>query len=54
MGDGFAAKWINEYGSLDGIIEHAQEIKGKKERGLYARILSKFSSIVALTLWFAM
>jgi DNA polymerase-1 len=24
-----AAKWINEYGSLDGVIEHADQIKGK-------------------------
>ncbi len=24
-----AAKWIAEYGSLDGVIEHAQEVKGK-------------------------
>ena len=23
VGDGYAAKWINQYGSLDGIIEHA-------------------------------
>ena len=30
VGDGFAAKWINQYGGLDGVIEHADEIKGKK------------------------
>ncbi|NMM99558.1 DNA-directed DNA polymerase [Bifidobacterium sp. DSM 109958] len=34
VGDGFAAKWINQYGSLDGIIEHADEIKGKKGEAL--------------------
>lgn len=38
VGDGFAAKWINEYGSLDGIIEHAQEIKGKKGEALRENI----------------
>ena len=30
VGDGFAAKWINQFGSLDGICEHADEIGGKK------------------------
>ena len=34
VGDGFAAKWINQYGSLDGIIEHADEIGGKKGEAL--------------------
>lgn len=34
VGDGFAAKWINQYGGLDGIIEHADEIKGKKGEAL--------------------
>lgn len=34
VGDGYAAKWINEYGSLDGIIEHADEITGKKGEAL--------------------
>jgi DNA polymerase-1 len=24
-----AAKWIAEYGSLDGVAEHAGEVKGK-------------------------
>ena len=30
VGDGFAAKWINQYGGLEQIIEHADEISGKK------------------------
>ena len=34
VGDGFAAKWINLYGSLDGIREHADEIGGKKGEAL--------------------
>jgi DNA polymerase-1 len=34
VGDGFAAKWINQYGGLDGIIEHADEITGKKGQAL--------------------
>lgn len=29
-----AAKWINQYGSLDGIIAHADEIKGKVGQSL--------------------
>lgn len=38
VGDGFAAKWINQYGSLDGICEHADEIGGKKGEALRANI----------------
>ncbi|WP_288240853.1 5'-3' exonuclease H3TH domain-containing protein, partial [uncultured Bifidobacterium sp.] len=34
VGDGFAAKWINLYGGLDQIIEHADEIGGKKGEAL--------------------
>jgi len=34
VGDGFAAKWINQYGGLDQIIEHADEIGGKKGEAL--------------------
>ena len=34
VGDGWAAKWINQYGGLDGIIEHADEIGGKKGEAL--------------------
>ncbi|MFT8536770.1 DNA polymerase I [Bifidobacterium aquikefiri] len=30
VGDGYAAKWINQYGGLQGIYEHAEEIGGKK------------------------
>lgn len=30
VGPGFAAKWINEYGNLDGVLENAEKIKGKK------------------------
>ena len=38
VGDGFAAKWINQFGSLDGIREHADEIGGKKGESLRANI----------------
>lgn len=38
VGDGFAAKWINQFGSLDGICEHADEIGGKKGESLLANI----------------
>ncbi|WP_418968694.1 DNA polymerase I [Alloscardovia omnicolens] len=38
VGDGFAAKWINTYGGLDGIIAHADEIKGKKGDALRENI----------------
>lgn len=38
VGDGYAAKWINQYGSLDGIIEHADEIGGKKGEALREHI----------------
>lgn len=38
VGDGFAAKWINQFGSLDGICEHADEIGGKKGESLWANI----------------
>ena len=38
VGDGFAAKWINQYGGLDGIIEHADEIGGKKGEALRANL----------------
>ena len=29
VGPKTAAKWLNQYGSLDGVIEHASQIKGK-------------------------
>lgn len=38
VGDGFAAKWINQFGSLDGICEHADEIGGKKGESLRTNI----------------
>lgn len=38
VGDGFAAKWINLYGGLDQIIEHADEIGGKKGQALRENI----------------
>lgn len=34
VGPGFAAKWINEYGSLDGVLANAEKIKGKKGEAL--------------------
>lgn len=34
VGPGFAAKWINEYGNLDGVLENAEKIKGKKGEAL--------------------
>lgn len=34
VGDGYAAKWLNAYGSLEGVLEHAGEIKGKKGESL--------------------
>lgn len=38
VGDGFAAKWINQFGNLEGIIAHADEIGGKKGEALRANI----------------
>ena len=32
VGDGFAAKWINQYGGLEGIIEHADEDRWQEGR----------------------
>ncbi|MCI1635867.1 DNA polymerase I [Bifidobacterium sp.] len=34
VGDGFAAKWINQFGGLEAIIEHADDIGGKKGEAL--------------------
>lgn len=34
VGDGYAAKWINQYGGLEQIIEHADDITGKKGQAL--------------------
>lgn len=38
VGDGYAATWINKYGSLEGIFEHADEITGKKGEALRENI----------------
>ena len=38
VGDGFAAKWINQYGDLEQIVEHADEIGGKKGEALRANL----------------
>jgi DNA polymerase-1 len=34
VGDGYAAKWIGQFGGLEQIIEHADEIPGKKGEAL--------------------
>ncbi|MDO4916792.1 MAG: DNA polymerase I, partial [Rothia sp. (in: high G+C Gram-positive bacteria)] len=34
VGPGFAAKWINEFGDLNGIIQNQDQIKGKKGEAL--------------------
>ena len=34
VGVGFAAKWINQYDGLDNVIDHADEITGKKGEAL--------------------
>ncbi|MCI1936007.1 MAG: DNA polymerase I [Bifidobacteriaceae bacterium] len=34
VGDGYAAKWINQFGGLQEIIDHADEITGKKGQAL--------------------
>lgn len=38
VGDKTAAKWIQQYGGLDGIIAHADEIKGKAGENLRAHL----------------
>jgi DNA polymerase-1 len=38
VGDKTAAKWINEYGGLDGIIANADKIKGKAGESLRANL----------------
>jgi len=38
VGEKTAAKWIREYGSLDGLLEHVQEIKGKVGESLRANL----------------
>ena len=34
VGPGFAAKWLNEYGDLDGVLANSGNIKGKKGEAL--------------------
>ena len=34
MGQGYAAKWLNQYDGLDNLITHADEITGKKGEAL--------------------
>ena len=38
VGEKTAAKWIREYGSLDGLLEHVEEIKGKVGESLRANL----------------
>jgi DNA polymerase-1 len=38
VGQGFAAKWINQYDGLDNVIAHAEEITGKKGEALRAHL----------------
>lgn len=38
VGPKTAAKWINQYGSLSGVLEHAEEIKGKAGESLRAHL----------------
>ncbi|MDY6054435.1 DNA polymerase I [Micrococcus sp.] len=38
VGPGFAAKWLAQYGDLDAVIAHADEIKGKKGESLRAHL----------------
>jgi DNA polymerase-1 len=38
VGDKTAAKWIEQYGGLDGVVAHADEIKGKAGESLRAHL----------------
>ena len=38
VGPKTAAKWINQYGSLSGVLDHAEEIKGKAGESLRAHL----------------
>ena len=38
VGDKTAAKWITQYGNLDGLVAHADEIKGKAGESLRAHL----------------
>jgi DNA polymerase-1 len=34
VGPGFASKWLSQFGSLDGLVDHADEVTGKKGESL--------------------
>jgi DNA polymerase-1 len=38
VGPGFASKWLNQYGSLDALVDHVDEISGKKGEALRAHL----------------
>lgn len=38
VGPGYASKWLNQYGSLDAVVDHAGEITGKKGEALRAHL----------------
>ena len=38
VGPGYAARWINQYDGLDNVIEHADQITGKKGEALRAHL----------------
>ncbi len=38
VGQGYAAKWLNQYDGLDNVIDHADEITGKKGEALRAHL----------------
>jgi DNA polymerase I len=38
VGEGYAAKWLNQYDGLDNVIAHADEITGKKGEALRAHL----------------
>ncbi|MGH3346263.1 MAG: DNA polymerase I [Nocardioides sp.] len=38
VGQGYAAKWLNQYDGLDNVIEHADEVTGKKGEALRAHL----------------
>ena len=50
MGPKTAIKWINEYGSLDGVIQNADQIKGKIGENLNAALdrLDLFKTLVTI------
>ena len=38
VGPGYASKWLNEYGSLDGVVANADKITGKKGEALRSHL----------------